>query len=718
MRNLARWTRGHRRGVIIAWIVAALGVTMISAGVGTKNSTDFTLAGTQSASAQGLLKQSFKAQVGDSDQIVFHARAGKLSADRAVITATLARVAALPHVTAVISPFAPGQHAISSDGTNAFATVNFNQQAEKLPMTAIKRVMSVAELARSSALQVELGGQAISQAQGMSVGFATGVGILAAILILLIAFGSFSAMVLPIATALVGLLAGQGISAFASHAIAMPSFAAQLALMIGLGVGVDYSLFIVTRFRENYRTNGGDVNSAVENAIDSSGRAVVFAGLTVVIALLGMLALRIKMNTGVGVASAISVALVMLSAITLLPALLSLSGHRVGALKGRSAQESAVAGGFWRRWVGVVQRRPLVTGLAAIAVMLALAAPALGMRLGLSDAGNDPASTTTRQAYDLLAKGFGPGFNGPLIVAAALPHSGDTAAATQLSQTLSRTPGVASVAPPQVSPSGTTAVVFAYPTSSPQSKQTTELVNRLRGQVIPPYERSTQARVYIGGPTASVVDFSHVTSSRLPVFVAVVIGLAMVLLFVVFRSLVIPLQAAVMTLLSIGASFGIVQALFQRGWLGIFPKGPIDAFIPLLMFAIIFGLGMDYEVFLISRIHEEWNDHHDASRAIREGLARTGRVITAAAGVMIAVFVAFALSGSRLLEMFGVGLAAGVLLDALVIRMMLLPALLQILGKSTWTLPGWLDGHMPHVAIEPESGDQPLRTLEPAHTAT
>ena len=717
MRNLARWTMGHRRGVIIAWIVAALGVTMISAGVGTKNSTDFTLAGTQSASAQALLKQSFKAQAGDSDQIVFHSRTGTLSADRAVITATLARVAALPHVTAVISPFALGQHAISSDGTIAFATVNFNQQAEKLPVTAIKRVMSVAESARSSALQVELGGQAISQAQGMSVGFATGVGILAAILILLIAFGSFSAMVLPIATALVGLLAGQGISAFASHAIAMPSFAAQLALMIGLGVGVDYSLFIVTRFRENYRTNGGDVNSAVENAIDSSGRAVVFAGLTVVIALLGMLALRIKMNTGVGVASAISVALVMLSAITLLPALLSLTGHRVGALKGRSAQESAVAGGFWRRWVGVVQRRPLVTGLAATAAMLSLAAPALEMRLGLSDAGNDPASTTTRQAYDLLAKGFGAGFNGPLIVAAALPHSGDTAAATQLSQTLSRTPGVASAAPPQVSPSGTTAVVFAYPTSSPQSKQTTELVNRLRGQVIPPYERSTQARVYIGGPTASVVDFSHVTSSRLPVFVAVVIGLAMVLLFVVFRSLVIPLQAAVMTLLSIGASFGIVQALFQRGLLGV-TKGPIDAFIPLLMFAIIFGLGMDYEVFLISRIHEEWNDHHDASRAIREGVARTGRVITAAAGVMIAVFVAFALSGSRLLEMFGVGLAAGVLFDALVIRMMLLPALLQVLGKSTWTLPGWLDGHVPHVAIEPETGDQPLRTLEPAHTAT
>src|SRR5271167_600069 len=302
MRNLARWTMAHRLAVIIAWIVAAVGITMISSGVGRKNSTDFTLPGTESAHAQTLLNQSFKAQAGDSDQIVFHARTGTLSADRAVIVATLARVAALPHVAGVVSPFAPGQHAISSDGTIGFATVNFNQRAEVLPVNAIKRVMNVAESARSSALQVELGGQAIEQAQAMSVGFATGVGVLAAILILLIAFGSFTAMLLPIATALVGLLTAQGVSALASHGISMSSFAPDLALMIGLGVGVDYSLFIVTRFRENYRTNGGDLHSAVEGAINSSGRAVVFAGLTVVIALLGMFALRIKMNTGIGVA--------------------------------------------------------------------------------------------------------------------------------------------------------------------------------------------------------------------------------------------------------------------------------------------------------------------------------------------------------------------------------------------------------------------------------
>lgn len=713
VRKLARWTMDHRRAVIITWVIVVLAVTIISSAAGRKNSTDFTLSGTQSARAQALLASTFRSQAGDSDQIVFHARTGTLSADEAVIAATLARVAALPHVTGVISPFAAGQHAISSDGTIGFATVSFNERAEVLPVSAIKRVISVADSARSATLQVELGGQAIQQAEGMSVGFATGVGVLAAIVILLIAFGSFTAMLLPIATALVGLLTGQGISALASHPIAMPDFAPDLALMIGLGVGIDYSLFIVTRFRENYRVNGGNVATAVENAVDSAGRAVLFAGATVVIALLGMFALRMRMNSGVGVASAISVALVMISAVTLLPALLSFTGHRVGALTGRPAHESRAARAFWRRWVSAVQRSPIPVGLVATALMLALAAPALGLRLGLSDAGTEPASHTTRKAYDLLAKGFGPGFNGPLIVAAALPHTGDGAALTELKRALSSTTGVASVAPPQVNPAQTTAVAFAYPTSAPSSQQTTNLVNRLRDRVIPPYERATGARVYIGGPTASVVDFSHVTAERLPVFIAVVIGLAMVLLLLVFRSLVIPVQAAVMTMLSIGASFGIVQALFQRGWLGV-TKGPVDAFVPLLMFAIVFGLGMDYEVFLISRIREEWDAGRDASAAVREGVAHTGRVITAAAAVMVAVFVSFALSGDRVLEEFGIGMAAGVLLDALVIRMMLLPAALQLLDKHTWTLPRWLDRHIPRVAIEPQPTQQALPIVEPA----
>jgi RND superfamily putative drug exporter len=501
----------------------------------------------------------------------------------------------------------------------------------------------------------------------------------------------------------------------------MPSFASELALMIGLGVGVDYALFIVTRFRENYRTNGGDVPGAVEAAINTSGRAVLFAGATVVIALLGMFALGVSLLNGAAVAAAIGVVLVLAASLTLLPALLSLMGRRIGQTGRRQAtREVDGTPGFWLRWVQRVQRRPAPIAIAATAVMLALAAPALGLRLASSDAGNDPASQTTRQAYDLLAKGFGPGFNGPLQMAVALPRPNDTAALRKLTRALSSTPGIASVAPPRSNATGTAAAVVAYPSTSPQSVQTSNLVTRLRDGVIPPIERSTGARVYVGGATASQVDFSHVLSSKLPLFIGVVIGLAALLLLVVFRSLVIPVQASLMNLLTIGASLGIIQAIFERGWLGgLFgaQRGPIDAFIPVLAFAIIFGLSMDYEVFLVSRVHEEWQERRDASAAVREGLARTGRVITAAAAVMVAVFGAFAISGDRVLAMFGLVTASAVLLDALVVRMLLLPAVLQLLGRTTWMLPRWLDRRLPRVAIEAEPGSRPRPSLEPAFEA-
>jgi RND superfamily putative drug exporter len=359
----------------------------------------------------------------------------------------------------------------------------------------------------------------------------------------------------------------------------------------------------------------------------------------------------------------------------------------------------------------------VVTAIAATALMLVLAAPALGLRLASSDAGNDPAGHTTRQAYDLLARGFGPGFNGPLQVAVALPRAHDAAALRQLTGALRSTPGVASVATPRLNPTATAAAVVAYPATSPQSAQTSSLVSRLRDRTIPPIERSTGARVFVGGATASQVDFSHILASKLPVFIAVVVGLAALLLLVVFRSLVIPVQAAVMNLLSIGAALGVVQAVFERGWLGgLFgvQSGPIDAFIPVLVFAIVFGLSMDYEVFLISRVHEEWQAGRDAGAAIRDGLARTGRVITAAAAVMVAVFGSFAISGNRTLEMFGLAMATAVFLDAIVIRLLLLPAVLQLLGRTTWALPGWLDRRLPRVAIDAEPGPSPRPAFEPA----
>ena len=597
--------------------------------------------------------------------------------------------------------------------------MNFDERADALVRAAVDRVISTAESARSPLLNVQLGGQAIEQAQQGSFGFATVVGIAAAIVILLLSFGSFSAMGLPIATALLGLGAGIGVINLASHIVDMPNFASALALMIGLGVGVDYALFIVTRFRENYRTNGGDVHQAVEAALNTSGRAVLFAGATVVIALLGMFALGLNVLNGAAVAAAIGVVLVLAASLTLLPALLALAGPRIARPGRRQAARDtdAETPGFWLRWVQRVQRRPAVTAIAATALMLALAAPALGLRLASSDAGNDPTSRTTRQAFDLLAEGFGPGFNGPLQLAVALPHAHDTAALTQLSRTLSDTPGVASVAAPRLSASGTTAAMFAFPAASPQSAETSSLVMRLRDSVIPEIERDTRTRVYVGGATASQVDFSHVLSNKLPVFIGVVIALAALLLFVVFRSLVIPVQAAVMNLLSVAASLGITQAVFERGWLaGLFgaQAGPIDAFIPVLTFAIVFGLSMDYEVFLISRVHEEWQARRDANGAVWEGLARTGRVITAAATVMVAVFGAFAISGDRVLAMFGLALASAVLLDAVVVRLLMLPSVLQLLGRATWTLPHGLDRRLPKVAIEAKPGAAPPPSPEPA----
>jgi putative drug exporter of the RND superfamily len=724
MLNVARWTMAHRRIVVVVWILAAVGIFAVSSSVGKKNASNFTLPGTGSQHAVDLLQSRFPAQAGDADQIVFHAQTGTLNnaAERAIIGTTLARVAHLPHVTSVVSPFAPSAHTISRDGTIAFATVNFDQRADTLPKAAVNRVITTAEAARSAGLQVELGGQAIEQAQQASLGFATVVGIAAAIVILLISFGSFSAMGLPIATALLGLGAGLGVITLASHVVAMPDFASELALMIGLGVGVDYALFIVTRFRENYRNNGGDVQRAVEAAMNTSGRAVLFAGATVVIALLGMFALGVSILNGAAVAAAIGVVLVMSASLTLLPALLSLAGRRIGERAGRRARRAVgdVGSGFWQRWARQVQKRPALTAIAATALMLTFAAPALGLRLAASDAGNDPASHTTRQAYDLLARGFGPGFNGPLEVAVALPSSRDVRALTRLTRDLSATPGIASVATPRLNPTGAAAAVVAYPASSPQSAQTSSLVTRLRDTVIPPIERSTGARIFVGGATASQVDFSHILTSKLPLFIAVVIAVAALLLVVVFRSLVIPVQAAVMNLLSIGASLGVVQAIFERGWLGSLfgvQPGPIDAFIPVLTFAIVFGLSMDYEVFLVSRVHEEWRRRRDASAAVSEGLARTGRVITAAAAVMVAVFGAFAISGNRVLEMFGLGMAAAVFLDAIVIRMLLLPAVLELLGRTTWALPRWLERRLPRVAIEAEQGSKPLPALEPAFEA-
>jgi putative drug exporter of the RND superfamily len=712
----ARWATQHRRTVVLGWI-AVLVISMgISSAVGTNYTTNFSLGGTESQRATDLLKRDFPAQAGDEDAIVLHARQGKVT-DAAVrdrVEPVLAKVAKLPHVTGVRSPYdSGGSAAISRDGTIGFATVTFDQRANALDKEDIKRVISTAETARSPQLQVELGGQAIQQAQEVSLGFATVIGLVAAIIVLVLTFGSFIAMGLPIITALLGLGTGIALTGVLSHVIDMPDVSSELATMIGLGVGIDYSLFVVTRFREEYR-RGADAAEATVTAMDTAGRAVLFAGTTVIIALAGMFVLGVGFLYGLALGSVIAVLLTMLTSLTVLPALMSRFGDRLG----RRRRPASSGGGFWRRWAGMIERRPWPAAIAGVAIMLALAAPALSMHLGNSDQGNDPTSRTTRQAYDLLSTGFGQGFNGPLLVVAQLQNKGDGAALQRIGDTLRSTPDVASVSQPRTSPEGLTATFSVYPRTSPQSTETSDLVKRLRDERLPAVERATNTDVLIGGATAQAIDFSDVLAGKLPLFIGIVVGLSALLLLVVFRSAVIPIQGALMNLLSIGAALGVTVAIFQQGFMaslfGI-QEGPIEPWLPVMLFAIVFGLSMDYEVFLVSRIHEEWIRRRNAKRAVGEGLAVTGRVITAAATIMICVFLSFVTGDDRGIKLFGLSLATAVFLDAFVVRSLLLPAVLYILDRHAWALPAWLEKRLPNLAIErPAAPEQPKRRLEPA----
>jgi RND superfamily putative drug exporter len=701
----------HRRVVVGVWLVVLVGsLGGLSGGVGNHFSNSSRLPGTGSQQASDLLRSRFPTHAGDADQIVFRARTEELRAApvRAPIETMLARLARLPDVAGVVSPYASGARDISPSGTIGFATVAFDRQSDQLPMSAINRVVGVARSIDSPRLEVELGGAAIEQTVSPGVGAATGIAIVAAMVVLLVSFGSLLAMTLPILTALFGLGTSIGLIAVVTHLVNTPNWASDVAILVGLGVGIDYSLFVMTRFREAYHANGGRVEEAIAEAMNTAGRSIAFAGIAVMIAMLGMFSARIDSFYGVAVVTSATVLVMLLAALTLLPALLSWTGARISA---RRRVRSSGDSGAWARWAVFVQRRPAVLALAATVVMLLIAAPALGLRLATSDASNDLPSTTTHKAYELLARGFGKGFNGPLLVAAKLPPVDAASTLAQLSAAIARTPGVASVLRPQLNADRDTAAITVYPTTAPESAQTYNLVTRLRDQVISPIQRASGASVYVGGFTAMQVDQAHIISNRLPVFIAVVIAVSALLLLLVFRSLVIPIQAAIMNLLTIAASLGFVQAVFERGWLaGLFgaQRTPIAPWMPVIVFAVVFGLSMDYEVFLISRIHEEWQRTGDHSAAIKQGLSSSGRVITAAASVMIVVFVAFALSSSQLLKLIGLSLASAVLLDAFVIRTILLPAVLQLLGPRAWRFPQWLARRIPVVAVEPRASAPPL----------
>jgi RND superfamily putative drug exporter len=747
MLSLTRWCISHRRTVVIGWIAIAVLTTVLASAAGRQYATNFSLPGTESQHASNLLAKEFPAQSGDVDTIVFHTSQGTIDspAVKQAMVPFLHRVSTLPHVTGVVSPYSPrGAVQVSRDRQTAFATVNFSKRANLLPNSTGTPILNGINAIHVPGLKVAAGGQVIEQAEGFSIGPATAVGVVAALVILLITFGSLTAAGLPLVTAGFGLITGVALIGLATHFTSMSNVAPDLAIMIGLGVGIDYSLFIVTRFRENYLKHG-NIEQAVLGAMDTSGRAILLAGTTVVIALLGMFATGVAFMYGLSIASVLTVLLTMATALTLLPAILSRFGHRIvdrrtaarfRVRRRRTAQapaapaaavqsngasagdDLAAAGSTWRRWSQMVQAHPRPLALASLAVMLAVMIPLFALRLDTSDAGNDPASTSSRQAFDMLAHGFGAGFNGPLLLVAELGHPDAAAALPALRAAASTTPDVVAVTQPRVSPSGRVAVMEVYPASAPQAAATTNLVNRLRHEVLPPIVEKAGMPVLVGGFTAGSIDFSHVLASKLPLFIGLVVTLSALLLMVIFRSLVIPVQAAVMNLLSIGGALGVTVAVFQWGWLGGvlgIEKGPVEPWIPVLMFAVVFGLSMDYEVFLISRVREEWVRRGDASRAVADGIAYTGRVISAAAAIMICVFLSFMIGDQRTLKEFGFGLAAAVFLDAIVVRCVMLPAVLELLGPTTWRLPRWLDRRLPHINIEGSAArtPEPLEAPEP-----
>jgi putative drug exporter of the RND superfamily len=716
MSAIARWCFRHRFAVIAAWVLVLVGLGTLAQAVKSDYNNSFSLPGTGSTTAQQLLASAIPAQAGDSDTIVWQVSHGTVRDATVTVrmSGVLKQIATMPEVAAVGSPYEPhGATQISRDGRTAYATVNFAKQANNLAKADITRVIDAAEAARAPGLNVQLGGQAIEQNEQTSLGASSTAGLLAAAVVLFIAFGSLLAMLVPIVTAIVGV--GGGLMAIAplTHTINVVDFAPILGALIGLGVGIDYALFIVTRHRRGLQSGLAPEQAAVK-AVDTSGRAVLFAGSTVCIALLGILVLGVSFLNGLAIASALTVVFTVLAAVTLLPALLGVFGMRVLSRRQRARVRGAAPRELtlWARWAGTVERRPAILAVAAAAVMLVLAIPVLSLRLGSSDQGNDPSPTTTRQAYDLLADGFGPGFNGPLLLVAQTSSPAGAAALRTLEARLPKVADVTSVR--QIAAMPGTVVIQVTPGTPPEAKATSDLISTLRNDTIPAAGHGTTLRVYIGGVTATFADFATVVGAKLPWFILTIVGLSFLLLVVAFRSLLIPGTAAVMNLLAAAASFGVLTAFFQWGWgtgaFGLGKAGPVEAFLPVVTLAILFGLSMDYQVFLVSRMNEEWVHGRRNSDAVRTGQVETARVITAAATIMICVFLTFSFLGSRDVAEFGIGLAAAVALDAFILRTVLVPAAMHLFGNANWWLPGWLDRRLPHLAIEP-----PDPAGEPTH---
>jgi RND superfamily putative drug exporter len=702
--RLARWCYRRRRLVVVSWIVGFVVLNALGSAIGNAYSDNFSGGHSDSISAFNLLKTRFPARAGDTADIVFASDKGVNDpAVRARMESLFAEVGPgkLAHAVALDSPY-QDPNRISRDGTIAYATVTFDKQSGDLPAKAAKPLIDAAKRAQGPGLKVELSGQVVARALQAPMGATEGIGLLAAIIILFIAFGSLLAMSLPIVAAIFGVGTGLVFVTLLSHLITVPSFAPYIALMIGLGVGIDYALFIIVRYRSGLH-DGLSPEDANVLALTTAGRAVLFAGCTVIISLLGMFMMGINFIYGLSLGAVLAVLMTMLASVTLVPAIMGFAGNKLAAKEHkRRHHRDTVA----FRWSRQIQKRPWVMAGVSLALLVTLAIPVFSIRLGAADQGNDPTSQTTRRAYDLLAKGFGPGFNGPVLLAAELTGKTTSETVAGFATSLRNDPDIAFVAPARVNQTGDAAVVSVIPKGAPQDRSTEGLVHRLRSEI-----KQQGLAMHVGSVTAIAIDASDHVGARLPYMVVAVILLSFLLLMAVFRSVLVAVKAGIMNLLSIGASYGVIVAIFQWGWLrnvvGIGRPGPIEFWVPMMLFTVLFGLSMDYEVFLLSRIREEYLISGDNATAVADGLASTARVITAAAAIMIAVFMSFVLGDLRVLKLMGLGLATAIFIDATVVRMVLVPATMELLGNRNWWLPKWLDRIVPRISIEAPARVQP-----------
>ena len=730
--RIGQFCARRRLLVLGVWLVlaAGLGVWAHQLG-GTEVTNNVTLPGTGSQNAADVLQHGFGAAgVNGSNPIVLRAPTGAALTDarqRAAVQQVIATYAHDPAVIGAISPLSSvGAAQLSRDRRIGYIALTLRAGPTALTPDEARHLLAVAQSADSAGITAAAGGYLGQTLSQPSSGNSEAIGLLAAVAVLLVTFGTVVAMGMPILTAVFGLGTGLSVIALLSHLTQVPSSAPALATMVGLGVGIDYSLFIVTRHREQL-ADGIELRESVARAVATAGGAVVFAGATVTIALCSLLLARIPIVTQMGYLSAIVVVVAVLAAITLLPAGLSLVGLRIHSVRvpGLRVHHDQRPHG-WARWARFVARRPWPALLIALALVALLAAPVTGLELGQSDNGQLPRDTTARQAYDLLSQGFGPGFNGPLLVAVSMPGGAARAkpALTRLTLALGRARGVVAVSPPLVSQDGSEALLSVTPSSAPSAPATATLVRTLRNDTVPTATRGTGLTASVGGSTAGYIDLSSEIGARLPIVIGVVLTLSFLLLLVAFRAPLVALKAVVMNLLSIAAAFGIVTYVFGHDWsarlLGLDGVSPVVSIVPLMMFAILFGLSMDYEVFLMTHVRERWKETDDAHAAVVEGLAGTARVITSAALIMVAVFCAFLLNGSPTIKQFGLGMAAAVAVDATLIRCVLVPAVLALLGRRAWWIPGWLARVTPPLSLEGEAwfeGRAAVPSAEPAPAA-